>query len=69
MASKFKGRIRSAKESDMPSIQKIYDFHTSDISSVVSFEEKTPSLDELTRRWKDVTQCNLPFLECDLDDR
>ena len=68
MASKFKGKIRAAKESDIPSVQQIYDFHTSDISNVVSFEEKTPSVDELTSRWRDISKCNLPFLVCELDN-
>ena len=68
MASKMKGHIRFAKESDIPSIRQIYDTHTSDISNVVSFEEVTPSIAELKNRWKDITQCNLPFLVCDLHD-
>ena len=68
MATKFEGRIRAAKESDIPSIQQIYDVHTSDISNVISFEEKTPSIDELTSRWKDITKCNLPFLVCELNN-
>ena len=35
---------------------------------MVSFEEKTPSVDELTSRWRDISKCNLPFLVCELDN-
>ena len=55
MDSKFEGFTRFATESDIPSIRQIYDTHTSDISNVVSFEEETPSIAELTNRWKDIT--------------
>ena len=68
MESNRKGRIRIAKESDISIIQKIYGVHTSDISNVVSFEEKTPSIEELTLRWKEIRNFNLPFLVYELDN-
>lgn len=68
MASKFNGKIRIAKELDIPTIRQIYDVHTSDITSVVSFEEKTPSIDEMILRWKDIQENNLPFLVYEIDD-
>ena len=61
MESNRKGRIRIAKESDISIIQKIYGVHTSDISNVVSFEEKTPSLEELTLRWKEIRKFQSSF--------
>ena len=67
MASHFNGKIRPAKELDIPKIRQIYDVHTSDITSVVSFEQ-TPSINEMTLRWKDIEENNLPFLVCEIDE-
>ena len=67
MDSNFKGQIRVATEFDIPAIQRIYDVHTRDITSVISFEEKTPSVEEMTRRWKDIRENNLPFLVYEVD--
>ena len=68
MASNFNGKIRLAKELDIPRIREIYDVHTSDITSVVSFEEKTPSINEMTLRWKEIRENHLPFLVCEIDE-
>ena len=68
MSPNFNGKIRNAIESDTTSIQQIYDEHTSDITSVVSFEEKTPSIEELTMRWRGIQNDNLPFFVCEIDD-
>ena len=67
MGSNFNGQIRVATESDILPIQQIYDVHTRDITSVISFEEKTPSVGEMTRRWKDIRENNLPFLVYEVD--
>ena len=68
MSSKHSENIREAVESDIPAIQKIYNEHTNDITSVVSFEEKTPSIEELTMRWRYIKNDNLPFIVCEMED-
>ena len=60
--------IRTATESDIPFIRQIYDEHTSDITSTVSFEEHTPSIEEMTSRWKNIREHDFPFLVCEYDN-
>ena len=60
--------IRRATESDIPFIRQIYDEHTSDITSTVSFEEQTPTIEEMTSRLKNISDLELPFLVCECDN-
>ena len=68
MVSNSTGHVRIANESDIPKIRQIYDVHTSNITSVVSFEEETPSVKELTVRWKSTQNDNLPFFVYEIDE-
>ena len=45
---------------DLPAIHSIYSHHV--LHGLASFEEEPPSLDELERRYRDVTGRGLPYL-------
>lgn len=59
--------IRSAKEDDMQSIAAIYGYYVK--NSPATFEEEAPSVLEITRRWRDATDKELPFLVASCDDK
>jgi phosphinothricin acetyltransferase len=52
--------IRPAAPADLPAIHAIYAHHV--LHGLASFEEEPPSVEELTRRFRDVTQRGLPYL-------
>jgi phosphinothricin acetyltransferase len=52
--------VRPARSDDLPAIHSIYAHHV--LHGLASFEEQPPSLDELTRRWRDVVERGLPYL-------
>ena len=52
--------LRLAQPQDLPAIQAIYAHHV--LGGLASFEEEPPSLDELRRRYQDVTARGLPYL-------
>jgi phosphinothricin acetyltransferase len=52
--------VRPAAQADLPSIQAIYAHHV--LHGLASFEEEPPSLDEMRRRFDDVTAQGLPYL-------
>lgn len=52
--------IRPALPADLPAIQAIYAHHV--LTGTGSFEETPPDLDEMTRRFHDVTGRGLPYL-------
>ena len=52
--------VRPAAQPDLPSIQAIYAHHV--LHGLASFEEEPPSLDEMRRRFDDVTAQGLPYL-------
>lgn len=59
--------IRPAKEEDMKSIANIYAYYVE--KSPATFEEQAPSVLEITRRWRDATDRELPFLVASYDDK
>jgi L-amino acid N-acyltransferase YncA len=59
--------IRPAKEDDMKAIAKIYSHYVE--KTPATFEEKAPSILEITRRWRDATDRGLPFLVASYDDK
>ncbi len=52
--------LRPARPEDLPAIQSIYAHHV--LHGLASFEEEPPSVDELGRRYRDVTGRGLPYL-------
>jgi phosphinothricin acetyltransferase len=52
--------IRPAAPRDLPSIQSIYAYHV--LQGLASFEEEAPSLEEMRRRFEDVTGRGLPYV-------
>jgi len=52
--------IRPAAPQDLPSIQAIYAHHV--LHGLASFEEEAPPLEEMRRRYEDVTRQGLPYL-------
>ncbi|HTP61167.1 MAG TPA: GNAT family N-acetyltransferase [Burkholderiales bacterium] len=52
--------VRPAAPQDLPAIQSIYAYHV--LYGLASFEEVPPALDELRRRFEDVTKQGLPYL-------
>jgi len=53
-------RIRLAAAQDLPAIHSIYAYHV--LKGMASFEEEAPPLDEMRRRFEDVTRHGLPYL-------
>ena len=52
--------IRPAAPQDLPAIQSIYAYHV--LHGLASFEEEAPELEEMRRRYEDVTRQGLPYL-------
>jgi L-amino acid N-acyltransferase YncA len=52
--------LRAARPEDVPAIHSIYAHHV--LHGLASFEEEPPSVEELGRRFRDVTQRGLPYL-------
>ncbi|MDO8606349.1 MAG: N-acetyltransferase family protein [Phaeospirillum sp.] len=52
--------IRDATAEDMPAIQAIYSYYVT--RSAASFEEETPSVEEMTARWSQIIGRGIPFL-------
>ena len=55
--------VRAAGENDMPAIQKIYGHHV--LHGLGTFELTPPSMEELARRWRDITAQGMPYLVCE----
>ncbi len=53
-------RIRPAAPQDLPAIQSIYAYHVS--KGLASFEEEAPPLEEMRRRYEEVTRQGLPYV-------
>ena len=53
-------RIRPAAAPDLPAIQSIYAHHV--LKGMASFEEEAPPLEEMRRRFEEVTRHGLPYL-------
>jgi L-amino acid N-acyltransferase YncA len=58
--------LRTAEAADLPAVQAIYAYHVT--HGLGSFEETPPSLEEMTRRWRAVTEAGLPYLVCAAND-
>ena len=52
--------MRPAQTGDLPAIHSIYSHHV--LHGLASFEEEPPSVEELARRYRDVTGRGLPYL-------
>ena len=52
--------VRPAALQDLPAIQSIYAYHV--LHGLASFEEEAPPLEEMRRRFEDVTVRGLPYL-------
>jgi len=52
--------ICAAAEADLEAIAAIYGHHV--VNGTASFETEAPSLDEITRRYRDILQRGLPYL-------
>ena len=52
--------VRPAAPQDLPAIQSIYAYHV--LHGLASFEEEAPALEEMRRRYEDVTRQGLPYL-------
>ena len=52
--------VRPAAAQDLPAIQSIYAYHV--LHGLASFEEVAPPLEEMRRRYEDVTGSGLPYL-------
>ena len=52
--------LRAARPEDVPAIHSIYTHHV--LHGLASFEEEPPSVEELGRRFRDLTQRGLPYL-------
>ena len=52
--------VRPAAEQDLPAIQAIYAHHV--LHGLASFEEVPPSVEEIQRRFADVTRQGFPYL-------
>jgi phosphinothricin acetyltransferase len=56
-------QVRPAKPADIPAIQAIYSHHV--LNGLASFEEEPPSVDEMRRRFEDITRRGLPYVVAD----
>jgi len=52
--------VRPAAAQDLPAIQSIYAYHV--LNGLASFEEEAPPLEEMRRRYEDVSRQGLPYL-------
>lgn len=52
--------VRPAAPQDLPAIHSIYAYHV--LHGLASFEEEAPSLEEMRRRFEEVTGRGLPYL-------
>ena len=52
--------VRDAAQGDLPAIQSIYAHHV--LHGLASFEEVPPDVEEMRRRYQDVTDRGLPYL-------
>lgn len=52
--------VRPAAPQDLPAIQSVYAYHV--LNGLASFEEDAPPLEEMRRRFEDVTGRGLPYL-------
>ena len=59
-------QVRAATPADLPSVQAIYAHHV--LTGLASFEETAPALDEMRRRYDEVTGKGLPWLVADYGD-
>lgn len=57
--------VRDARTEDFTAIQAIYAYYVT--RSAASFEEVPPSIEEMQRRWRDVTGRGLPYLVADCE--
>lgn len=57
--------MRPATAGDLPAIRSIYAHHV--LQGLASFEEEPPSVEELGRRFRDVTGRGLPYLVAETD--
>ena len=57
--------VRPATPLDLPAIQAIYAHHV--LEGLASFEETAPSLEEMQRRYAEVSKRGLPYLVADLE--
>jgi L-amino acid N-acyltransferase YncA len=57
--------IRPCEERDLAAVLEIYTPQV--LSGSASFEIEVPSLDEMTRRWRDVTGRGLPYIVAERD--
>lgn len=53
-------QVRDACAEDFPVIQAIYGFYVG--RTAASFEEEPPGLEEMLRRWREITSRGLPYL-------
>ncbi len=58
--------MRPARPADLAAIQSIYAHHV--LHGLASFEEEAPSVEEIERRYRDVTARGLPYLVAELGD-
>ena len=56
-------QLRPARTEDLPAIQEIYAYHV--LHGLASFEEEAPPLEELRRRFDEVSARGLPWLAAD----
>jgi phosphinothricin acetyltransferase len=59
-------RIRPATLDDIPSIQAIYAHHV--MHGLASFEEQAPSVEEMRRRFQDITAAGFPYVVAEYGD-
>lgn len=57
--------VREAREDDIAAVQAIYAWYVA--RTAASFEEDSPDVAEMIRRWRDVTGRGLPYLVADCD--
>jgi phosphinothricin acetyltransferase len=58
--------LRPARPADLAAIQSIYAHHV--LHGLASFEEEPPGVEEIERRYRDVTARGLPYLVAELGD-
>jgi L-amino acid N-acyltransferase YncA len=58
--------LRPARPADLAAIQSIYAHHV--LHGLASFEEEPPSIEEIERRYRDVTARGLPYLVAELGE-
>jgi L-amino acid N-acyltransferase YncA len=56
-------QVRPATPQDIPAIHAIYSLHV--LTGLASFEEEPPPVEELRRRYDDITGSGLPYLVAD----